>query len=360
MDNDFDKNKERVAYFDHIKILAISLVILIHIFCFCYNNSAVGSTTYYLTLAVTALFRIAVPLFFMVSGALHLDENKSFDIKKFYVNTVLRFIICFIAWDFVYANLKMLFGFLFQNITVTSYISELTQNMVNFKYHLWFLKELIAILFIVPLLRLFVKKENKNIIKFFLILIAALIAIKSWCTLCDHKTIMSFISCFLPFDFINYLFYFVLGWFLHNCEISQQENKAISVLGICSIVILPIINVLFAYLEAKNNVRVFTVESSFLIFNLFFAVFVFVKFKNCKNLTTNKFILLLESNIFGVYLTHVIFNDLFFELIFSKIILSPIWCLPVGFLAFIMIFISSFILTFLIKKVLGKLSKWII
>lgn len=353
-------NNNKIVYFSHIRILAISLVIITHIFAFVFQSINTNNAIYCITLGFSSLLRIAVPLFFMVSGALHLNENKEFSAKKFYLHNLLRLVICFIFWDFIYANFTILLNYSFYNTSPTNYFSQLVKNMINYKYHLWFLIDLIKIYFIVPILRLFIKKENEIIIKNALIACFILICISSYFSIFEHKTIFSFLQYILPFEFINYLFYFILGWYLHNFSFSERENKLISILGIISIVLLPALNVLFGFLNAKNGIKFFLVENNFFVLNVFLAIFVFIMFKTKTKQHESKFTKVISANVFGIYLTHLFFNDLFFEIVKTELLLTPSLFIPLILLAFILIFICSFTLSFLIKKILGKLSRWVI
>lgn len=86
--------KDRVVYFDYLKIIAALAVIMIHIASENWYTIDVESTKWFCLNFYDSIARFGVPVFVMISGALFLD--KKVKISEIYSKYILRLVIAFI------------------------------------------------------------------------------------------------------------------------------------------------------------------------------------------------------------------------------------------------------------------------
>ena len=147
--------------FDILRVISIVLVIIIHITNIYLIQDKNLSNNYFISLFFNSFSRICVPLFFMISGALLIDEK--FDMKK-YFKRIMKFIFILIIWSLIYYYSneeheefnKVLFNSLFN--------SRLTSR------HLWFMYAIIGIYIALPFIQGMVKNMNRETEKLFIIL----------------------------------------------------------------------------------------------------------------------------------------------------------------------------------------------
>ena len=96
-------------------------------------------------------------------------------------------------------------------------------------YHLWFIPMIIGLYLIVPLLRLWVKQQNKKYIEYFLLLsfVFAFIIPQSIqlmvCVDSKFELLYELIDNMYITYTLGFTSYFVLGWYLHNCDLSYKK-----------------------------------------------------------------------------------------------------------------------------------------
>ena len=112
------------------------------------------SGDYYLLGVITRILRLAVPVFCMISGAIFLDPRRPFNYRKHYLRTVPRMLIIFLAWSLIYATVVAILSKGSGHDRLMVFI----ENSVYGFWHLWYLKMLIAVYLIVPILR----KNNRG------------------------------------------------------------------------------------------------------------------------------------------------------------------------------------------------------
>ena len=83
--------RERIAYLDFLRCLAIFLVILLHTLVPVVTNTGVyGAPSWKLCVALDALTRVGVPLFFMLSGYLMLSREGTRQLQRSTAKTCPR------------------------------------------------------------------------------------------------------------------------------------------------------------------------------------------------------------------------------------------------------------------------------
>ncbi len=165
------------------------------------------------------LFRPAVPLFMMISGSLFL-RKKQIDLKRLWLKNILHLFVVYIVWVVFYAVM---------NNGIHKVLSDpmIAWNEITGptpQYHLWFLRTLICMYAIVPLLCLLVNAFDRKILRYYLILFFVFGILRH--TVIDlpfvPKWMVEQINLFVDMDFVGYSGYFILGWLLSDPKVSSR------------------------------------------------------------------------------------------------------------------------------------------
>ncbi len=141
--------KRNLVHLELLRVIAIFCVLFNHtdedgFWLFCLSE---GSPLYFVYLVLSIACKVAVPLFFMASGALLLGKNES--IGTLYKKRVLRFAVILVIISVVYA---IYYHFrLGTPMSVGEFFRELYSS--NLSVALWFLYAYLGILIMLPLLR---------------------------------------------------------------------------------------------------------------------------------------------------------------------------------------------------------------
>lgn len=336
-------NRERIIAFDILRIIAAFAVVWLHVSAQRWT-STFPSLEWEIRNVYDAFVRWSVPVFVMISGALFLDSSKTISLKRLYRKNVVRIVVAFLFWSViyvVYSHLKK--G---QWDSIPFFIRLIIQGPVHF----WFLKMLIGLYIIIPLLRTIVAKRRDEVYFLCLSLITVFILPVIW-------KIVGYFNYDLAFFLrktmeslglnvaLGYSGYFVLGHFLYNHQFGRRTRMMIYASGMISFVFVAFIthflshHVNRAEIYFYDNLTLFTLLEAA-------AVFVWIT-SSCHQVSASvrRFIILLSECSFGIYLVHYLLLDI----ISSRIPVPSAWWL----LLFIPVFsILVFALSYLVIRVL--------
>ena len=156
----------RIYYLDVLRVIACMAVVVIHASA-PYAKQGVSLSNFWVGDILEGPARIAVPLFVMISGALMLDERHAFGREKL-IRHVKKLTLFFIFWSIVYTFVfKVIMPIMIhEQINITGVIG----HFILGHYHLWYIYLIVGLYLITPLLRLWVKRENRRNVEYFLIL----------------------------------------------------------------------------------------------------------------------------------------------------------------------------------------------
>lgn len=335
--------KDRIVYFDYLRIVAIVAVMLVHISSQNWYMVGTDTTTWQVFNVFDSISRWGVPVFVMISGALFL--NREISVKTVYKKYILRLVIAFVVWSIVYA--------LFGNSDVIKTVGEAIRG----HYHMWFILMIIGLYMCIPIFKEIVK--SNKVLKYFLMLSLVFVFI--------FPTLNNIVRDFtgeMPtkiFKLLNenvndmqlnlvlgYSGYFVLGYYLNNIDLSKKQRRIIYILGIVGFVLTISLS---AIVSLKTNQPTSTYYNNLSILVLLESIAVFTLFKHTKfeNIKLNNIIAKLSKYSFGVYLVHALILEQVDELLgFNTLMFNPVLSiicvlLVVGIISFIISFILNHI-----------------
>lgn len=333
---------KRIIYFDLLKIISCFAVVVIHVISEFWYDLNPNNVNFIILTIIDSIIRFAVPIYFMVSGALFLDENKTITIKDIFTKYILKIFIIYVIWNMFYT--------LGTNVIINKEILTLNTFALAFRntilgngiYHLYFLVIIIGFYLCVPILKKITKKENKKVIEYFIILLFVFTSLNN---------LLSFlfnISLGYPILFGGFALYFILGYYLHNFNLSKKTTYIIYILGLLGIAYTIIGTINYSNHLQKPNEFLF----NYILPNIvFISSSVFLLFKNMKITMSEKRlkrINVLSKNYFGIYLIHGLVIGIIEKLGFFNLNLNLSLLIIIGS---IICYIISFIIIYIISKI---------
>lgn len=343
--------KERVYYFDFIRIMSCFAVVFIHIAAGVWYDYPIDTIDYKFASFCDVIARCAVPLFFMISGALFLSRKK-IDLKKLYTKNILNILIIMAIWLPIHGILA--FTYKYGN-TIDSFLTfkNIMKELLNYQYQFWFLIPLISTYICMPLWKKIA--EDEKVLKYALILYAVFqILIPSSIPIIGRGTKYQLLNFFTPGMIMGYQGYFLLGYFLFSNNLSKIKINISYILTILSIIVATICTIVIST-NTGERYDFFFGYTTITTFLVAIGIFNFFKYEISKiklSERIQKITIKLSDCTMGVYIFHNIIKwiieknvDLYFT---SSFITIPLFT--------VLIFVLSVIMTLLVKKIpfLGK------
>ncbi len=339
---------KRIYYLDILRVIACLSVIMIHT-SEKYVVRDFGTFNFYIGNLFDSIAHIGVPIFVMISGSLMLDEKYDYSNKKL-IKHIVKLIVFFLFWSVLYSIAYNIIGKIFVTHEPID-ILEFLKSIVKGHFHLWFIYMIVGLYLIVPLLRLWVKKENKKYIEYFMILsiIFSFILPQIVSFASNYNSLFEHIN--IIFDNINLKYvggfttYFILGWYLNNFDI--KNKRIIYILGITGLVITFTATAILS-ITTKKSIQMYDE----LTINIFFqALMVFTivknKYKSLDNIN-NKLLLGISKNSLGIYAVHPLLLTITY-MIFEKLNLNnAIINIPI---AFAIVLFISYVIVYIMRKI---------
>lgn len=339
--------EERVVYADILKIFATFSVILLHVSASKWNLVNIETFEWKVFNFYDSLVRFGVPIFVMLSGMFFLKESKDISYKKIFKKYILRIFTAFLFWSIFYS---MYINFTNYNVFNKELFNKLIADIIEGRYHLWFLFMITGLYIITPILRKIVSND-KNTTEYFLLLWLVFTVIFPFVMKFSNVIkLEAFINKLTIHLILGYVGYFVGGYYLETYTINKRIRKIIYFLGIIGIASTIIFSDLISMKEGKANGILYGYFSPNVMLTSV-AVFVFFKYEISKikfNRSSLKIINTLTSCAFGIYLVHDFFIILLTENGIDTILFNPVFSVPI---IVVLVFTLSFIVSYLISKI---------
>ncbi len=343
--------KNRILYFDYLRVFSILAVIILHIAAQNWYTVNYQTFEWKIFNLLDSMMRWAVPVFVMISGALFLERE--IDIKKLYGKNILRLITAFIFWSVIYAVIK------------GGTKGEIVANAIIGHFHMWFIPMIIGVYILTPILKEIVK--NKKIMIYFVFsMIAFEFVIPQLCWILNDiggDKIQLLSVAFLKIlnktnlsNFAGYTSYFVIGYWLNQMDLNKKHRHIIYALGILGMLFTMGMTYGMAVMEGAPTEMYYEYISLNVLLESI-SVFIFVKYNAEKWGKINKLVFFLSECSFGVYLIHVLVLEQFKNTLqINTLSFNPLLSIP---LLVAVIFIISLGMVMIIKKI-PILNKYII
>lgn len=310
-----EEAKIRIFYYDAIKVFAIFLVCVYH-----YNNfdldiltnTNVAAYVHYCFFGISSM---AVPLFFMVNGALLL--NRSYELKTHLKKTLYLYILVAV-WSAISLIIFMIING--ASYSLTDFVSAWYHFKDGENNHLWFLQALISVYLLFPFVKLIYDIPQRKLLMLFCFLIfvfsfgnAFLNSVLNLFGFIFGLDIFKNVSIDLfpvinPFGNYYYAFiYFIVGGILAEKVRGNTITVSLAVLVASFLISLGALflhGVLMTNLSHAFYDTVWNGYSSVMTLIMASSTFLFLsKLKYC-NKRINHYLTVIGSNTLGIYLVH--------------------------------------------------------
>ena len=296
-------NKDRpYIHYDLLRIFAAFSVVVLHSAAQSWYYLSIDSKEWFIANAYDAVFRFGVPVFVMLSGALFLGRDRAINIKRLYFRNILRVVVIYIVWSFLYGWYNKGFDIAALNF------KEIIRMILDSSYHLWFLPMLVGLYVLLPILQSWVVTATKANIEYLLI---AFFVLQIGKETVRALTISDEIHALLDVGHVemicSYVGYFVLGHYIANIGIPRKWHKWIY---ISCIPALAFSIVLSCWMTMCLGTPTGMVYDSFSLFTFIVSGAVFLAFTANKDRITqrvklHRLVRELSADTFGVYLIHL-------------------------------------------------------
>ena len=240
----------RIISFDVLRIIAAFTVVMLHATSQRLDTSF-PSSEWEIRTVYDSFVRWCVPVFFMISGALFLNHERTVNVARLYKKNILHLIFIFFAWSFIYA--------LYLAIVKCDYnVGHILLRIIEGPVHFWFLKILIGLYVTIPILRMIT--QNKRSEEYFLIvaLITAFVLPMFFTFIGLYNESYKSFALYHYNAFgiriaSGYVGYFVLGHYLFTYRLSGLAKRFIYIMGLFSV--LSVIFLTHWYCTGKSVAR---------------------------------------------------------------------------------------------------------
>lgn len=229
-----------IFYIDFLRFIAAIAVIIIHVLGpFRYLYGDIPDSEWLAAAGLNSLTRWAVPVFMLISGALLLSTERTFQCEHYLTKRLSKVAIPFVGWTIIYG---LVGGFMIDGVWTGQWVSSTTTEILKNSptdpvwYHLWFFYDFIPLYFVIPFLIPLLKKASPEHIK---------LALLSWTVLFLMHWLK--VGSFLQQNLVLYSGYLILGWYLFNRDNRPQLKSW--VLGGVSMLLLNFAGTWFLAIE---------------------------------------------------------------------------------------------------------------
>jgi len=158
--------KKRLVYIDIIRFFAMLLVILAHS-CSEIISQHPHNSNWNLANSMVVVTEIAVPLFFMISGASILNSEKTLSLKYLFQHRLIRILLPFLVWSVISA---FIYSYLYPRFQIDPVESLLKIFHTPVLVAYWFIYPLITLYLLSPLLKAMVSHVDDGLLTYALVL----------------------------------------------------------------------------------------------------------------------------------------------------------------------------------------------
>lgn len=329
----------KIWYLEWLRIFACLAVVLIHCFVALLSNVSMPDAgvwrAFYWTETLIFLARWAVPVFFMISGALLLNPKKEITYKKA-LEYVGRMLFVLVTFGYAFAFVETAYGN--HSITIeTFYWAALSVLCKSSWGHLWFIYDMLGIYLLLPLFKSFINGASKRDVSLLVVILGV------FGTLVPTINGGLYMNIAIPTWFGSSVFYFVLGYYLHTYI---EFSPVWAIVAIAAVLIEA--RIVGYYILVIGEYASWAHQPSSAFVALYAAGIFLCAKKYLNREIKNKLLLTIASASFCIYIIHPVFTNLLYRAFdWINVGLPPV---VFELTTYVLVFVPSLICAVLIKK----------
>lgn len=291
-------SRERNYNIELLRVISCILVVCIHVSnVYSRAYGEVSGGTYLFSLITNCFSRVAVPVFFMISGYLLLEENVS--LRKS-VHRVLHTLVVLVFWSVLYYIWNIVFW--------DDRYDFITLFEEPVKKHLWFLYAILGMYIALPFFQLLFKKMSRHLTEYFVMLWIFFLTLYYVLALAD----MEFTYPIPMVGNSSYLGYFVMGYIIRYFS---KDFRLGSKVCFCIVLVVGIINAgltCWGTWVSGSHEEIFFQYRNPLIAICSLGVFAGIVEHDRLRFTEaqKSLVQMISRHSFTIYLSHIIFLDI--------------------------------------------------
>lgn len=331
----------RIVYLEWLRVLACAAVVLLHVFAGVLDNASIAEIGVARVITWTsiqiALTRWAVPVFFMITGALLLDPDRKMSTGKI-GRYVLRALAVIAVFGTVFALMEIVF--MERAIEPSMFPQALLAAFQERSWaHMWYLYDLLGVYLLLPVLRAFCASASKGELRG---LVSVLFVFTGFVPLANSAFDLEIPNIVWLSASVLYV---LLGYYL---RFHVEFSVPVALAGLGSLVVLEATSLFSVLCLDELNGWLYGPSSAFIaIYSA--SVFLFAK-KFCRISSGGGWHLVesLSQLSFGVYLVHPVFLNVLYKVVgWGYLVALPV----VGeAMTFVFVFLGSCLLSLVMKK----------
>lgn len=289
--------KKRLVYIDVMRVFAMLLVILAHS---CAAVLVSHSKNWQVANSFVIVTEVAVPLFFMISGAMLLNSPKTASLKYLFKHRMTRILVPFIVWSIISAFVNSVI-FDKMHINAVDSILKMYHQPVLIAY--WFIYPLISLYLLSPLLKSMVEHVDDGMLTYLLILFLVFIIALPVAAKSLPNGLGVYFKGYPQGELIasESLAYFVLGY-----RLTRGKHRHINTwLNMLLIVLLMGIKIWISFLVVDKSLRYLNIVSALIL--PLVTILIYLALRSLEPHYPRWFVSLIEyvaPLTYGVYLLH--------------------------------------------------------
>ena len=283
---------KRIEYITLASVLSAIAVVFLHTNEYVlYFAETGGNLNWFLANFVHSICFPAVPIFFMISGAMLFNFHKKYDLKTFFIKRITKTVIPYVIWS--------LFGLIFS----IYFLKTISIDNVNLKYILlglingnivgpyWFFTLLFMFYCLIPLFSRII--SNKKYCQYCMIILLII-------------TLLFAHDSYSKIAIVGYLFFGMFGYYIHEYGISMNFKRCLYILGVLGL-LFHLFGTYYLSLLSGQYVDLFKSYTHITCICYSVGLFTFMKYDLVRIMEFsrfNKLISFLDFYTFGIYLIH--------------------------------------------------------
>ncbi len=335
--------KNRTIYMDLLRIFSALAVILTHVSAQYWYDLPTHSYTWNVLNVYDSISRFGVSVFIMISGALFLDPDRKFSVKRLYTKNVVRIVVAFLFWSAVYI--------LFNYHTYAQPVQgiDLLHTWLSGHYHMWFMFMLLGVYIITPIARAIVANPKAG----WYFLGAALFFSFVTPLIVNHNDYLAGLYSTMDFHMtLGISCYYIAGGMIHHYGVPKIARRIIYILGIIGFAGTAVITAVVSLKTYEPQTQYYDHFTFFVMFEAL-GVFTFFKYGVEKIKFSDKarnLIYHISNRTFGIYMVHILILDNLLKDTFRLTTLSfnALFSVPVITL---LVFVISYLVITIIRRI---------
>lgn len=295
----------RVAYLDALRTISAFFVVMIHVCAQRWPEVDPGELRWQALNFYDSLSRFAVPVFFMITGAVFLDAENGPSVRRVFTRYLPRLAVIYVVWNIPYV--------LIQGGTA----SEMINHFLFGHYQMWFIPAVMGGYLAVPIFRAIVRERRTA--EYFLVLAAVITLLfpllenilPLFFTGTRAELLQTAIHRYaaLRLDVVSgHLTYLVLGYYLAKTELSLRARKLLYAAAFAGFAVTAVCTALLSgYLGRPETYLYDSLSPTTAVTAA--GVFVWFKYHVTGSSAVGKALVWAAPCTLGVYLLHPFFLD---------------------------------------------------